>query len=209
MSEDPAQEQEEEWIRENHLAYAGLIAVALVMIQPFLTTTRRLDVSAKICVVSFAVAIPLLAALVLLARQEAFRGRATTSKMVNVAKAVAQGCAFAGIVAGFWHIIWIAGVATLAAAFVAVGVHSAGFYRLEREPPKHGKSDVAGVVAAVLIGLGEDEARSVAEARGMTVRVVQRDGQRLSRRSDRRSDRRSNQIDLTIEQGTVTATRVG
>jgi hypothetical protein len=127
---DPALEQE--WVRQNNLAYGGLIGVALVMVQP-LVTAARLDVSAKICVVSFAVAIPLLAALVLVAHQETFRRRATRSVVVAVAKSVAQGCAFIGVVAGFWHIIWIAGVAMLAGAFVALGVHSAGFTRLELE----------------------------------------------------------------------------
>jgi hypothetical protein len=127
---DPALQQE--WIRQDNLAYGGLIAVALVMVQP-LVTAARLDVSAKICVVSFAVAIPLLAALVLVAHQETFRRRATKSVVVAVAKSVAQGCAFIGVVAGFWHIIWIAGAAMLAGALVAVGVHSAGFTRLELE----------------------------------------------------------------------------
>jgi hypothetical protein len=127
---DPAQERE--WVRQNNLAYAGLIGVALVLVQPLMTATR-LDVSAKISVVAFAVAIPLLAALVLVAHQEAFRRRATKSVVVAVAKAVAQGCAVIGVVAGFWHIIWIAGVAMLAGAFVALGVHSAGYTRLELE----------------------------------------------------------------------------
>lgn len=127
---DPAQEQE--WVRQNNLAYVGLIGVALVMVQP-LITAARLDASAKICVVSFAVAIPLLAALVLVAQQETFRQRATKSFVVKVAKAVAQACAVIGVVAGFWHIIWIAGVAMLAGAFVALGVQSAGYTRLELE----------------------------------------------------------------------------
>ena len=86
-----------------------------------------------------------------------------------------------------------------------MGIHSAGFYRLERETPNQAKSDAARVVAATLIGLGEDEARSLAEARGMTVRVVQRDGQR----SFPRSEGHANEITLTIERGTVIAARVG
>ena len=130
MNVDPGLEQE--WVRQNNLAYVGLIGVALVMVQPLITATR-LDVSAKICVVSFAVAIPLLAALVLVAEQETFRRRATKSVVVTVTKPVAQACAFTGVVAGFWHIIWIAGVAMLAAAVVAVFVHAAGYTRLELE----------------------------------------------------------------------------
>jgi len=68
---------------------------------------------------------------VLVNRLEMFRHRRTSSRMVVVAKATAQGSAFAGLVGGFWHITWIAGVGVLVSAFVALGVHSAGFTRLE------------------------------------------------------------------------------
>jgi hypothetical protein len=133
MSEDRAQERE--WLRQNNLANAGLIGAALIVVQPFLTAAR-LDVAAKICVVSFAVAIPLLAALVLVGQQEAFRQHPTKSVLVTwFAKPVANGSAFVGLVAGFWHITWIAGVAIVVAAFVALGVHSAGYTRLERDTP--------------------------------------------------------------------------
>jgi hypothetical protein len=77
------------------------------------------------------VAIPLLAALVMVNRQEAYRHRRTTSITVNVAHAIAQAAAFVGIVAGFWHITWIAGVTFLVAGLVAMMVHSAGFMRVE------------------------------------------------------------------------------
>jgi hypothetical protein len=53
--------------------------------------------------------------------------------VVEVTKVVAQTCAFAGVVAGFWHILWIAGVAMLASGIVAVPVHSAGYWRLEKD----------------------------------------------------------------------------
>jgi hypothetical protein len=55
----------------------------------------------------------------------------TRSVLVSVAQVVAQLCAFVGVVAGFWHITWIAGVAMLGTGLVAVGVHSAGYARLE------------------------------------------------------------------------------
>ena len=100
------------------------------MVQPFLAATT-LDASAEISIIAFAVAIPLLAALVLINRQEAFRGRRTASVSVTIAQAIAQLAAFVGIVAGFWHITWIAGVTFLAMGVVAVGVHSAGFWRVE------------------------------------------------------------------------------
>jgi hypothetical protein len=72
------------------------------------------------------VAIPLLAALVIVNRQEAFRRRMTTSVLVTIAQVTAQTCAFVGVVAGFWHILWIAGVGLLASGIVAVGCFRQG-----------------------------------------------------------------------------------
>jgi hypothetical protein len=121
---------EQEWYAQLGVIYGGLIGIAVLMVQPFLTTTS-LDVSAKISVIAFSVAIPLLAALVMVNRMEIFRRRWTPSLTVMVAKSLAQLSAFVGIVAGFWHILWIAGVGFLAAGLVAIGVHSAGYTRLE------------------------------------------------------------------------------
>jgi len=104
--QDPQQEQE--WLRQLNLIYSGLIGIGVVMIQPFLTAAS-LDLTAKICVVAFSVAIPLLAALVVVNRQEIFRGRTTPSVLASTARVVAQASAFPGVVAGFWHILWIAG----------------------------------------------------------------------------------------------------
>lgn len=80
---------------------------------------------------AFAVSIPLLAALLVLNRQEEFRRRASKSTAVALAKAIAQGSAFAGIAAGFWHISTIAGIAFLAMGCVALGVHGSGYVHLE------------------------------------------------------------------------------
>jgi hypothetical protein len=113
------------------LGYGALIAIGVVFVQPFLTP-GPLDLPAKICVVAFSVAIPLLAALVLVNRQEAFRRRRSKSVVVTIAQVIAQLCAFAGVVAGFWHILWIAGVAILAAGLAGVGIQSVGYERLER-----------------------------------------------------------------------------
>lgn len=125
---DPA--AQEEWIRQSNLIYGGLAAAGLVVVQPFLTATS-LDPSAMVCVIVFAISIPLLAALLVLNRQEEFRHRASKSPLVGVAKAVAQGSAFVGITAAFWHISLVAGIVFLAMGFVALGVHSSGFVQLE------------------------------------------------------------------------------
>jgi uncharacterized membrane protein YfcA len=138
-AQPPTPQQAQEWIRQNNIANAGLLGAAFIMVEGFLTA-RSLDVSGKICVVAFAVAIPLLAALLLVGQQEVFKRHSTESVLVKVAKAVAMASFFVGIVAGFWHITWIAGVAMLATAIVAMGVHSAGYSRLERQASGAGGS---------------------------------------------------------------------
>jgi hypothetical protein len=100
-------------LRQINLIYGALIGIGVVMVQPFLTAAS-LDLSATICVVAFSVAIPLLAALMLINRREAFRGRRTASVLVSIAQVVGQFAAFAGVVAGFWNILWIARVGMLA-----------------------------------------------------------------------------------------------
>jgi hypothetical protein len=128
-----------EGLRQLGVIYGGLIGIAVVMIQPFLSAPS-LDTSALVSIIAFSVAIPLLAALVMVNRQETFRGRRTPSVIVTIAQSIGQAAAFVGIVAGFWHITWIAGVGMVAAGVVAVGVHSAGYTRLEmtREPSSQG-----------------------------------------------------------------------
>ena len=128
MTHDP--ELQLEWIRQFNWSYAGLLGIGVVMVQPFLNADS-LDVSATICVVAFSVAIPLLAALVMVSWQESFRRRMTGSRIVAATRPIAQLAAFVGLVAGFWHIHWSAGVGLLASALVAIGVHSAGFSSLE------------------------------------------------------------------------------
>lgn len=127
-------EMKEEELRQFGVVYGGLIAVAVVMVQGSLEMSS-LDTSARVGSIAFAVAIPLLAALVLVNRQEAFRGRHTGSKSVTLARVIAQLAAFVGIVAAFWHITWVAGVTFFAVGLVAVGVHSAGFWRVESLRP--------------------------------------------------------------------------
>jgi hypothetical protein len=130
VNEDPQQVQE--WLRQNNLIYGGLIAIGVAIVQPFLMAAS-LDLSARICVVAFSVAIPLLAALVVINRQESFRHRPTKAVSVAITQVVAQTSAFVGVVAGFWHILWIAGVAVLISGLAGVAVHSAAYVRLEQD----------------------------------------------------------------------------
>ena len=120
-----------EWLRQTNLIYGGLIGVGVVIIQPFLTASS-LELPARISVVAFSVAIPLLAALLLLNEEEAFQRRPSNSRFVDLAKAVAQLSAFVGVVAAFWNILWIAGLGILGAAVVGLAVHSVGYSSIDR-----------------------------------------------------------------------------
>jgi hypothetical protein len=79
---------------------------------------------------------------VLVNRQEAFRGRRASSALISVAQVVAQLAAFVGVVAAFWHILWVAGVVLLVSGLAATAVHTAGYLRLERDRlPAPGQAD--------------------------------------------------------------------
>jgi hypothetical protein len=126
--------QQEESLRQNNLMYGGLIGIGAVLVQPFLTSgVASLDLSAKICVIAFSLAIPLLSALIMVNRQETYRRRMTSSVLVLVAQQISLGLGFVGVVAGFWHIMTIAGIAILVGAILGVAVHSAGYVRVEVE----------------------------------------------------------------------------
>jgi hypothetical protein len=140
LTQDP--ELGEEWLRQDNVIYGGLIAVGVVFVQALLPYSP--DTSSMICVLSFAVAIPLLAALIMVNRQEQFRRRRSNSRIVVGARAIAQGAAFLGLVAGFWHLHWIAGVLLLASSLIALGVHSAGLTVLELQSATLGQEDPPG-----------------------------------------------------------------
>jgi cobalamin synthase len=119
-----------EWIRQDNLVYGGLIAGSVAIVQPFLTATTT-DLSATIAVVSFSVAIPLLAALLMVNQQEALRGRPAGLRLIDITKVVGQGLAVLGVTAAFWHVTWIAGVAIVVSGLVAVVIHATAYTRIE------------------------------------------------------------------------------
>ncbi|MGV9382844.1 hypothetical protein ACWDRB_43995 [Nonomuraea sp. NPDC003707] len=126
--------QQEEALRQNNLMYGGLIAVGVVLVQPFLTSgVASLDLSAQICVITFSLSIPILSALIMLNRHETYRRRMTRSVLVLAAQQAALGLGFVGVVAGFWHIMTIAGIAILVGTILGVAVHSAGYVRVEED----------------------------------------------------------------------------
>jgi hypothetical protein len=85
------------------------------------------DLSAAICVVAFAVAIPVLAALVALNQQEVFRHRAANSTFVNITIRP-RSCAPS------WELLRPSGTSCgsliLASGIVGLAVYSVGYTRL-------------------------------------------------------------------------------
>jgi hypothetical protein len=65
-------------------------------------------------------------------RQQGSFQHATQSVLAEIARVVAQIGALVGVVAGFWHILWI-GVGLLVTSIVGVAVQSAGYTRLDRD----------------------------------------------------------------------------
>jgi O-antigen/teichoic acid export membrane protein len=120
----------EEWLRQNNLIYGGLIGIGVLLVQPYVTSTS-VPTLGLATVILFAIAIPMLAALMLLNQYERYHRRAAPSVVVTIGRPLAMLAALSGIVTAFWQISWIAGVALLVSGVVAVLVHSAGYVRLD------------------------------------------------------------------------------
>ncbi|MFC9998175.1 hypothetical protein [Nocardia sp. NPDC127526] len=100
------------WVRQDRLMYGGLIAIGTVIIQPFLTS-GSLNATAMIAVISFAIALPHLGVMVLIEDWSASDVYPKMSLLQQIAKSLGLGGSTVGVVAAFWHISWIAGVAML------------------------------------------------------------------------------------------------
>ena len=120
----------DEWLRQNNLMYGGLVGISVVLAQPLITDAAPSPLGLT-SLILFAVAIPMLAALIMLNWQELYRHRLASSRSVTVARSLAMGTAFAGIVTTFWDVSWIAGAVLLGSAFVAMLVHGAGYSGVE------------------------------------------------------------------------------
>ncbi|MEV0238008.1 hypothetical protein [Nonomuraea sp. NPDC050786] len=57
----------------------------------------------------------------------------TSSVVVLMAQQAALGLGYVGVVAGFWHIMTIAGIAILVGTILGVAVQTAGYVRVEED----------------------------------------------------------------------------
>lgn len=118
-------EQKAAWVRQDNLTYGGLIAIGTVIIQPFLTVSS-LDLTAMIAVISFAIALPHLAVMVLIEDWPSPEGYPSLRLLPSIAKSLGLTFSMIGIGAAFWHISWIAGVVVSVSgigAFIALSYY--------------------------------------------------------------------------------------
>ena len=121
-------------LKQTDLVYAGLAGIAVVFLQEYVGFTE-LDGAATISLLSFAIALPLLAALgVINAVQAGYRHHPFPWWM-TVAVVLALGASSVGIVAAFWHVSPIAGGLFLATGLVAGLLVTAYRNSLERANP--------------------------------------------------------------------------
>lgn len=121
---------EREWLKQDKIIYGALSGAGLILVQPFLYNGQFKGVPAKVAVVAFAIAIPMLAALILLNEEEIFRKHPSKSRVVATVRVLGQAAAFVGFVAAFWHIDKIAGISAIVASVIGMGAHSAGYTKL-------------------------------------------------------------------------------
>lgn len=118
------------WLRQSSLILGGLIGVGIVFVQPYLTAPE-LSVASQVCVIAFAVSIPLLAALILVNAHEKEYERLCDSRAVAIARPVALLSGVVGLAAGFWEVSEHAALTLIVSGIMAGGVHSAGYVRLD------------------------------------------------------------------------------
>jgi len=91
------------------------------------------ETAARISIVAWAVAIPLLAALAMLnVAQESYR-YASYPLYLLIARAIAQGSAAVGVVSAFWHTWMPAGIVLIVSSVAALGLYATYRRRLEKD----------------------------------------------------------------------------
>ena len=121
-----------EWIRAETVVNAGLIVVGIYIVQSLLASSFA-DTAARISIVAWAVAIPLLAALGMLnVAQESYRYASYPAYLLT-ARAIAQGGAAVGVVGAFWRIWMPAGIVLIVSGVAALGLYVTYARRLDKD----------------------------------------------------------------------------
>jgi hypothetical protein len=123
------------WTRDDNLMNGGLIAIGALVVQAFLSRGAGLETPAFVSVLTFALAIPLLVALIFVNHLQADWKKAPYPLYLVAAHAVAQGSAVVGVIAAFWQLSWLAAVVFVISIVAAVLLYLAYYRRFGRVRP--------------------------------------------------------------------------
>ncbi len=97
----------------------GLIAIILIILQDFISSGIS-DIATLIAVISFALALPLLALNIFILQITLDYNFYLTSKVMLAILALSYLFAVTGLVATFWHIAWFVGLIFLSASIFVI-----------------------------------------------------------------------------------------
>jgi hypothetical protein len=117
------------WLQQETVMYGGMVGIGIVIMQAFISAGAH-DVAARVSLVAFAVALPLLAVLIMLNQVQDAQRQYVRPWYLTVAKVVGQTGACLGVAAAFWHVLWWAGVVLAVSGAVGLAVYAAGYQRL-------------------------------------------------------------------------------
>ena len=123
-----------EWTQQALVVYGGLIAIGVVILQA-LIPAQSLDLPLQISIVSFGIAMPFLAIMILMIHAQASYRYATYPRYLSFVILIGQGGAFIGVFAAFWHISWMAAVLLVISGIVGLVVYAAYSKQLVRDNP--------------------------------------------------------------------------
>ncbi len=130
-------ELQEEWIRQSNTILAGLIGISVVILQALIAIKAQ-DPAARVALVAFALALPMLSVLVMLNVTLAKVRYASFPAYVTLAYVLGEGSAVVGVVAAFWHVSWVAGLLILLSSVAGIGIFFAYSRQLQKDNPAAG-----------------------------------------------------------------------
>jgi len=117
-------EVKHEWTQQALVVYGGLIGIGVVILQAVIPA-QSLDLPLQISILSFAIALPFLAIMVLVNHAQASYRYASYPKYLSLAIVLGQGGAFIGVFAAFWHISWMAAAFLVISGIVGLVIYVA------------------------------------------------------------------------------------
>lgn len=131
-----------EWTKQAQIVYGGLIGIGVIVLQA-LISTPLLDLASLISIVSFAVAIPFLAIMVLIYHAQIQYGYTSYPWYLTPIIFLGQGGAFLGVFAAFWHVSWLAGILLAISGIAGLMIYTIYLKELERDHAGESASNLA------------------------------------------------------------------